>query len=165
MGIMVTDVPLSTIPDDEFRALLDAAARGRLDEQTLDQLKSAEVVERTYLCLVSMKKSVEGQLAAKRADYIKARSKLRGKPTELAAEAEKYQTWRAGALRFKSGVEEFMMAVRGNREKAPEVHDYYLPYQTLKLAIIQHREHVCDDECDVECAADTRLWSVLEDIT
>lgn len=165
MVAMATDVDLMAIPEEEFRAVVDAAVRGHLDVATIEKLKSPEVVERSYLTLISMKKNVEGQLAAKRADYVKSRSQLRNKMGELQDAEERYQTWRAGALRFKSGVEEFMVSIRSRRERPGVERDYYIPFQTLKHAILQHRDHICDADCETECTADVNLWAIAEDMS
>jgi hypothetical protein len=165
---VAAELDLMVLPDDVFRSYVDEAVRGHPeDTQTQElrsKLKDPEVVDRTYLTLVSMKKSVEGQLAARRADFVKERGTLRSNPPGQRAAEERYHAWRAGALRFKSGVEDFMLAVRGNREK-PTGDNYYLAYQTLRQAIEKHREAVetalaNDQDTD---DADAVLWSVLDD--
>lgn len=161
---MATDIDLLAIPEPEFRSVVDDAIRGHLTEEMAQRLKSPEIVDRTYLTLVSIKKNVEGQLAAKRADYIKSRSLLHDDPRGLRAAEKTYQTWRGGALRFKSGVEEFMVSIRGLREKPGQAENYYIAYQTLKQAIVQHKNHWCGDECLEDCVADETLWTVLADL-
>lgn len=164
---MATDVPLLAIPDDEFRALVAEALkvgntdyRGDLDHTVVDQLKSPEVVDRTYLALVAMKKNVEGQLAAKKADYIKDRSRHTD-PHEIREVEREYQTWRAGALRFKSGVEEFMVSIRGKRDRPED--SYYLAYETLRQAILLHKASVqAALENDEDTNADEILWATVD---
>lgn len=160
---MATDVDLLAIPEADFRSIVDDAIRGHLTTEMAERLKSPEIIERTYLTLVSIKKNVEGQLAAKRADYIKNRSLMHGDTVGLRATEEAYQTWRAGALRFKSGVEEFMVSIRVLREKSGLSENFYMRYQELKQAVVQHRDHWCDDKCADECTADKALWKVLEE--
>lgn len=164
---VATDIDLAAIPDDVFRAYVDEAVRGHPDDNQVQALRSRlrepEVIERTHLCLVSMKKSVEGQLAARRADFIKERASLRSNPPGQRSAEERYHAWRAGALRFKSGVEEFMLTVRGNREK-PTGDNYYLAYHTLRQAIERHREAVQASLAnDEDTDADDVLWSVLDE--
>lgn len=164
---VATELDLMALPDDVFRSYVDEAVRGHPDDEGTQALRSRlrepEVVERTHLCLVSMKKSVEGQLAARRADFVKERGTLRSNPPGQRAADERYHTWRAGALRFKSGVEDFMLTVRGSREK-PTGESYYLAYQTLRLAIEKHKDAVefaLANDRDTD-DADALLWSVLD---
>lgn len=158
---------LQTVSDDTFRSIVDEAVRGHSEDPNIRSMRAKltepQVVDRTHLALVGMKKSVEGQLAARRADYVKERSLHRSNPTLLRESEERYQAWRAGALRFKSGVEDFMLSVRGKREKPPD--NYYLAYSTLRQAITQHRatvEAAIKDGLDTE-SADDALWAVLDE--
>lgn len=165
MSTMTADHGLESMPEDQFRALVDQAVRGNPEDPKTHALRvnlmAPEVVDRTHIALISMKKSVEGQLAARRADYIKER--LRDRPGERSALEQRYRTWRAGALRFKSGVEEYLLTVRPpRRERSAD--NYYLAYETLRQAIAKHKATVLalqnDDE---ETDADDVLWSVLDE--
>lgn len=165
MSIMATDDLMAT-PDEEFRVLVAEALKvgnhdysGPLTPEVVDALKSPEVVNRTYLTLIAMKKNVEGQLAAKRADYVRERSRLHDGPN-LRAKEQEYHSWRAGALRFKSGVEEFMVSVRGKRERPDD--NYYLAYETLRQAILTHKSAVLLAlEHDEDTDADEALWTTV----
>jgi hypothetical protein len=168
---------LVALPDDKFRGVVDEAVRtsALTDEVTLEQrrhvqelLKRPELADRTYLVLVAMKKNVEGQLAAKRTDNQRRRVRLQSKPDVLAREEDEYRRWRAGALRFKTGVEEFMVELRSKRVgNATEValrgerNDLVFAYERLRKGILEHRDHVCSDTCDAGCPADERLWELV----
>ena len=160
-------VDLLAMPEDAFRSLVDEAVRGHPEDGKIqvvrERLLEEDVVERTYLTLIRMKKSVEGQLAAKRSDYVRDRNRARSNPEELRAVESRYQTWRAGALRFKSGTEAYMLAVRARRNTTPG-ENYYLAYQTLRQAIAEHKKSVLTSlELDEDTNADEVLWSVIEE--
>lgn len=152
------------LSDDEFRTLLDAAIRGNMDNITVEALKSDPCLDRTYAALISMKKSVEGQLAAKRADYVIERSRT---PKHRIAEVErKYQAWRAGALRFKTGVEEFLSSVRPpsspDSDLRSERNRLLIENEAFRQAIHDHWAHHCTPQCDVRCTADEALWKLIQ---
>lgn len=94
---MSPDELLSVSPS-EFNAMVDADLRGASEAS----LRDPRVLERWYLSLVGMKKSVEHQLGAKKAEH-KAERFERGS-LDPALEA-RYYRWVAASMRFKSTVE------------------------------------------------------------
>lgn len=159
-----THESLLALSDDDFRSVVDDAVRNP-DDVRASLLRHPDVVARWYFTLVSMKKSVEGQLAAKKAEYAAA------KATSPVAKRDQagYERWRAGALRFKAGVENQLLEARllregnmGDQEIAMAVRER----NRLIAAITAHRDHDCDSDpnCTTDfCAADDRLWALVSD--
>lgn len=160
----MTPNELLKMPEEDFRAVVDDEVRGveELDPKTAKALRDPLVADRWYYALVSMKKSVEGQLGAKRSDLLKHRSPPRDR-TE-------YHRWRAGALRFKSGVEERLLEVRSRRHSLTHIDTVQeernvalAQMQNLKTAITSHKTSVLSDFADDEVSdADRTLWSAIE---
>lgn len=160
---------LATVSDEEFRRFVDEDVRrsqpvkdhstGRKRDRTAaeiaeleeihQELRSPEVLERWYNCLLLAKKSVEAQLGAKRADLNARRD--RSNYDELQLE---FNRWKAGTLRFLNAVEEKLLEARSLRYRT------YVPQ--LRSAIESHRQAVLNDQ-EPE-PADERLWSVLKDL-
>lgn len=167
--------PLRGLDDADFAALVDRAVRGDLDEATAESLKDPQTLDRSYLALVTMKKSVEGQLAAKKADYVRNVAKTR-QEARLRQIEEQYRQWRGGALRFKSGVETWLMILRQARQQTmpdlshslireldkQERNKFMTAYDQLRSAVAEHRDHICDSSCDAECVADVKLWQAIQ---
>ena len=151
---------LLALSDEDFRSVVDDAVRNPEDSRAT-LLRHPDVVARWYFTLVSMKKSVEGQLAAKKAEYAAA------KATSPVAKRDQagYERWRAGALRFKAGVENQLLEARLLREGNMDDQEVAMAVRErnrLIAAIAAHRDHDCDDDpqcTDDLCAADERLWA------
>lgn len=171
---------LMATPDDQFRSICEndvRVATGKEDpgDPVLAKaLRTPPVIQRYYRLLSVLQRSAEGQLAARRASHAARMAKLRAHGTK----GEKYQealaeheTWRAGALRFKTGVEERMAELGGilrdidaeffaDRLKE-ERNQALLRTVVLEDAIRRHRAHECDDACKEGCTADTDLWALI----
>jgi hypothetical protein len=164
MTTTTTTAMFDILSDEEFKDLVDEAVRGQLDPNTMAALKDGSVANRTYTVLVGMKKNVEGQLAARKADYGRARKNPDKK--KLDEIDDTWLSWRAGAIRFKSGVESLMLEVRDKRTPndwslRAERNELANAYENLRKGIIAHRDHLCDEACDVSCSADDLLWSLV----
>lgn len=153
---------LLLLPDDEFRHLVDEDVRNQLDKARAGLLRNdPRVVDRWLYTLLTMKQSVEGQLAAKAAEANgeRASSLATGNKRAWLDFTQKYERWRAGALRFKSGLEAALLEARRLKDAqdggAGEA-------AILRKAIIAHRDHICSDICDDTCTADRILWSLVE---
>lgn len=130
-------------------------------------------MERLYTTLLSMQKSVEGQLAARKEDMEAARlGSLAQGPDALPAwldEKAKYAKWRAGSIRFKVGLEQALMEVRHLRDaqrlsrgllfEDEASHRLNVRVQLLEAAIKKHREGFDDD--DDPSDNDLELWAHL----
>ena len=167
---------------DDFRVVCEAdikqADRGEMEQVTFDALREPPVIQRFYSMLSQMQRSVEGQLAAGRADMKSrtAKMKLRHAPAEEYQQAlANHENWRAGALRFKTGCEQRMAEIAGllrvidseflaDRVKE-ERNDALARVKELEDAIRRHRDHTCDDAtCSQgrdECSADEDLWTLV----
>lgn len=175
-------VELLALTNDAFRDLVDLDIRGRSDEATFTALRSALVVDRWYMTLVGMKKSVEGTLAAKQNDRrieLKAlRRKLANTGTAQAAEKvqaeidgveDRYLRWRGGALRFKTGVEQSLAEAAWRRRILVTGHAATLMREerdglderlrALVKAVRNHRDKRDDDEID---DLDEELYETLD---
>jgi hypothetical protein len=175
---MMTTETLRTMDDESFRSLVNDEIRGNAEPEVTKLLRSPELVDRWYNALQIMQKSVEGQLAAKKAE-------AKSKKTELTRQANGRQKWlqynksaniwRAGALRFKSGLEMALFeadqlryqinGVDKAKQAIGERNVAIAEAERLKSAIRAHRTHVlgqCPEECDGDyCVADEDLWAVL----
>lgn len=192
MSTMTTPNPttpesLLTLPEDVFRRLVDSDLRGKGDPQLGRLLRSREVVDRWYATIKGMTKSVEGQLAAKKADLEAvvlqiesdiAQAESRGDHLTASAllmslkeQQQKDAKWRAGILRFKTGLEEVHAEARRIRDSyRGSFFDSYLAEErnfalertrSLESAIRAHRDHECDIGCDNGCTADDDLWRLV----
>lgn len=143
MSSTTMDVDLSSCDDDVFMSYVDADLRPpeRRDPEVSRALRSPAVVERYYTMLLRKSKSIEGQLAAKEADYEARKARLEGKlgiaeagavredstdedrrralgrainlRAELKKERSEYQQSRAGTLRFKTGLDMNLVEIKG----------------------------------------------------
>jgi hypothetical protein len=161
-------VELTRLPQDTFRAVVDEDIRNRAPEQVHEALRTEDLVERWYTCLLLMQTSVEGQLASKSADnraevqMFYARRDPEGAMRALAA----HEQWRAGSLRFKNGVDQKLIEARSllrrfgkaatvmeeQRNRAGEV------ARSLREAIERHRASTSNPT-----EADLALWAVTDE--
>ena len=138
---------LLDLPEEDFRGIVDDEVRGTLDRNTGVVLRDPQLLDRWHLTLISMKKSVESQLGSIRSDLVKVRPELA--PEEYERRLAEFHRWRAGAVRFKSGVEERLLEIRARR-------------QTLTTAISLHKNTVLEEFAEDEISdADRDLWKVL----
>lgn len=105
---------------DDFRVVCEEdirlADKGEMDDATFDALRTPPVIQRFYAMLGQMQKSVEGQLAAGKADMKSKTAKMRSRgtsSTEYQEALARHENWRAGALRFKTGAEQRMVEIAG----------------------------------------------------
>lgn len=138
---------IAKLSEDDFRELVDRDLRRDNTEDESQALRSPALVDRWYAILVSMSKSVDGQLAAKREDFEAQKARLRGQFVEIDSDlaeakirhdtkgvqqadartrvlrqewqstSEKYSRSRAATLRFKSGLEETLVEARMYRDR------------------------------------------------
>lgn len=108
----------------QFASVVDKELRGKATPDESTALRSPQVAERWHGTLLAMMKSVDGQLGARRADFMSNRARFTKQL--LAAEyEERFQlerSWaeqremfnrsRASTLRFKSGLEETIIEAR-----------------------------------------------------
>lgn len=164
-------VEFLSMSDDDFKALIEADMRrpdDEVDQEVRALLRHPEVIDRTYATLLSMQKSVEGQLAARKEDREVLRGRClakgaAGRSVWLEAE-ERYAKTRAGSLRFKVGVEQQLMAVRRLRDTRRSVlfedeanERLILRVQALEQAIRKHRDGFDSD--DEGSDDDLELWA------
>lgn len=98
-----------TMTNDEFRAIVDADIRNQSSEEQYEWLRTdPQAVDRWYTTLTSMKKSVENQFASKNAETKALRAELEARGDHDGAKQEliNYLRWKAGVVRFKTGLEE-----------------------------------------------------------
>jgi len=129
---------LLAMPDDEFVAVVNQDLRKAAPPATVAALRSSAVFDRWWGQLVAFSKSSEGVLGARREEYLAshanvlgrikkaqkdlarnkrlgnterveaAEDKLSALDDELYRLLEDYHHGRAGSLRFKSGLDEWM---------------------------------------------------------
>lgn len=186
---------LAAMDDRGFRQEVDADLRrpGRDDDKRLYEtrrqaLRSPELLDRWNTTLLTMSKSVEGQLASKQEDHEAAKAALRIQMAELERKhdavklheakqkweklKQDYATARGNMLRFKTGLDEWVIEARALRDAtrsamydsvvAEERNHYAAQVQRLRGAIESHRTQILEDEQYEPSSADERLWSQLD---
>lgn len=186
---------LAVMDDRGFRQEVDAdlrrpGARDNRREYEIRRaaLRSPELVDRWNTTLMTMSKSVEGQLASKQEDHEAAKAELRQRIALLAKDPSRadelfqarqeweqikkdYATARAQMLRFKTGLDEWVIEARALRDAsratmydsvvAEERNYYAAQVQMLRAAIDAHRTEILEDEDYEPSSADERLWACL----
>lgn len=160
---MKTAEELLALPDEDFRTIVEDDLRE--PGPIRDVLRGPQVIERLHSTMMSMLKSVEGQLAARSVDYDRVR--LRNpQPHDFAQQRDKYMKWRAGSLRFKVGLEQALIEIRYLRD--PQLNNAALLWaieqaqatnNRLLAAIRQHRDSF--DPKDDPSDNDEALWAHL----
>jgi hypothetical protein len=171
---------VAQLSEVDFRKLVDDDTRGRAPESLSRQLRSPGCASRWYQTLLAMQNSVEGQLAANAAESRAAKARLLARleepmsttqrreiRAEIATRKAADEQWRAGALRFKSGLKEKLIEAR---RVLREVDDPILTKRisqernralarvaTLEDAIRHHRDDFPPD--DQPSDADLNLWA------
>lgn len=171
--------------DEDFQDVVDGEVRRVGGRYLKGLLSDPALIERWRLALVQMKKNVESQIGA-RSDDVKALfieidnpercdGEERLSPAELrevrterhrAANAD-FVKWRAGAKRFKLGVEERLLEIRRIRVANGDfkANDHALALymiQTLVDGIESHRAQMLADYQDDEISdVDKELWKLI----
>lgn len=175
---MTAVMSLQNLTDDEFENVVNRDVRGELDYETSLQLRTPENAERWYEQLLVLKRSVEAQFTANRAERNEKQQECMAKgpkgKTEWFAYRAQAERWRAGAARFKAGVEQRLAEARllVDTKKANRYVDIVERERNeaieeivrLRRLIQTHHDHECGDECDDDsCAGDTMLWAILDE--
>lgn len=174
---------LLTMDVQDFSDVVDRDIRGnerlQRDEQPLhalysEALRGQDVCERWYQELVQMKKSTELTIAAKGMDDKARRAKLQSEGSHGKARDtyRHHLQWRAGAVRFLTGVEARLSEANYCRRKhwgsslpshiifeRDELSAYV---RLLRRAILEHRDDYLSHDGDEPSDADAKLWSVLD---
>lgn len=159
--------------DDSFRDLVDKDLRRKdredIPQELRDGLRSPEVADRWLSTLIKIAKSVEGTLAYRYDEYEaeKADLELKGDQTGLYLLKQQYHQQRAKTLRFKTGLDEWLIEARtirdARRRQDPAASERALlerKVRSLKEAIEEH--HSAAVAADRPPASyDQKLWSVL----
>jgi hypothetical protein len=148
----------------------DQDVRGRLEDDVAAKLRDPAVVERWYLALVQMKKSVEAQLAAGRADLRTDHRTMLNRLEEadgddaralrqaLHDRIARHESQRSKRLRFLSAVEDSLAEARFRRNTPSELLSMQLLH-VLEAAIRLHKESIAPGEAT---DADRLLWETVE---
>lgn len=177
---------LLTMGTSEFYEIVDRDIRskstnhhrrdgdGPLPDEVSQALRTREVTERWFQALVRMKKSTEMTIAGKATDDKVNRGALKARQQHSKADEERlrYLRWRAGALRFLTGVEETLTEANYYRRvhfansypdtMAAERDRLSEAVRTLRQAIKTHRDAFPHDESEPS-DQDNELWAVLDD--
>lgn len=169
MTTTLTVEALLDMPEDQFRAIVDREVRGTARDVG-PVLRDPRISWRWYFALVQMKKSVESQLGAKRADLAKVRPTI--PQYEYEQKLTEFHQWRAGALRFKSGVEERLLEIRSQnsrfRPNGEIIEDQRNWALTANFALVQgireHQKVMLKDSPDEVSDADLALWELVKNV-
>lgn len=157
----------------QFYNFVDQDVRGRLEDDVAAKLRDPAVVERWYLALVQMKKSVEAQLAAGRADLRSDHHTMLNRLEEadggnaralrqaLHDRIAQHENQRSKRLRFLSAVEDSLTEARFLRNIPSELPSTQLLH-VLEAAIRLHKETIEPGEAT---EADRLLWATVEGST
>jgi hypothetical protein len=158
-----TDV--STLEDPEFEYIVNQDVRGQLDSALSSQLRLPQNVYRWYNMLNSLKKNVEAQFIANRAELIEFRATRAADSTEVMLRKAEFERWKANASRFKTGVENKMAEaklLKNTLSSQDMVGKLAQDLRSAKTEIEKYRtaiyNHQSADDVD---AADDDLYSVL----
>lgn len=173
MAVEDTATWASRLNDVDFRAIVDDDTRGRAMQEVSEALRSPALMERWYETLLAMQNSVEGQLGAKEAESKAKRASFRsqGKEDMAQHETSRHEQWRAGALRFKNGLDEKIGESRRilrangstlvNDKMAKELANTHRRVRQLEAAIIAH--HKASEAAGKRPSDfDIALWTELE---
>lgn len=185
---------LAAADDRTFRAEVDSDLRPRASAGDPRHwvrraaLRSPDLVDRWLTTLLMMSKSVEGQLASKQEDHEAEKARLRiginkaeqsgneerirKARTAWESAKQNYAIMRGDKLRFKTGLDEWIVEARGLRDSlraamydsiVAEERNYYAERaRDLRQAIAEHKDKILDDEGYEASDADERLWSCLD---
>jgi hypothetical protein len=136
--------------DKEFSKLVNDDIRDDVSKQDAAWLRSDDVISRWINELTCIKMSVERQLSLHKSERAKNRATIDNSEeyVQYLAEAEK---WRAGVIRFKTGVDLRLMEAKflyrnGNNK--------------YRAAIVEHQRTI-ENDAEFSEIADMTLWSVL----
>lgn len=156
---------LATMSNSQFKDVIDKEVRDGLDDVSSKALRT-DVPERWYTALVAIKQSVESQLAAKSSDV----KQLDPTTPEYTAAYRDYHRWRAGALRFLSGIDTRISEARPLRNALydnqyseilkAERNAAYRETLQLREAIRCHRRKVTEEFDPNEF--DQALWAEVD---
>ena len=155
--------------DDEFRAFVDRDlrkdSREQMDPAYREALRSPEVVERWLSFLIRMSKSVEGTLASRHEDHEAQKAALRASPGDkhirLLSLSADYHKRRGSTLRFKAGLDEWIIEARTTRDSyRDDAFGVLSRVVQLEAAIASHRSTSEDEGLEPE-PNDLELWAIL----
>ena len=167
---------LMQLSDTEFNEVVNEEVRGVATQEDATLLRNKETVDRWAITLLGLKRSVETQFGAKRAEAAQREYALyeRGNPSrlELTQIKTEHAEWRSKALRFLNGLEDRLAEARKlckeyslltdvtilSRERENLVRQILL----LREGIAKHKGTVTTSEEEDTEAADTELWSLVE---
>lgn len=187
------EAKLLALEDEAFRQIVDDDLRDFEHSGAYAMaLRSPAIVDRWHSTLTAMLKSVDGQLAARGLDWEATRAriakerldieaddglmpdereaKLIAKDREHEDEREQYAKSRAGTMRFKTGLEEWLVDARRIKQGLTDrlydsvvtrERNYYAERaRSLEEGITQHQKVVIASSLPTE--ADEALWSLLQ---
>lgn len=184
------DADLRQIRASDLRKMPESEQRSERTRYDLRRqaLRTPELIDRWWMTLQMIAKSVEGQLASMQEDHEAEKATLRAEmakcPTwagTIPCCAEHAEAWetakaefarnRSGRLRFKTGLDEWLIEARALRDGlrgsmydsivAEERNHYAGVAKALKEAITQHRAEILDDDDPEPTEADKKLWACL----
>ncbi len=156
--------------DADFRDVVNRDLRKQTTPDESAALRSTEVVDRWYGYLVATSKNVDGQLSAARQDWRATKARLQIKMDnattaedkrrirrEWAESEERFAFTRVGVLRFKSGLDEWIIHARTLRSSTEVTTTHRL--RELEQAIADHQASFPGE--DEPSSADEQLWKLL----
>jgi hypothetical protein len=170
--LQLDNADFESIVNNEMRSTAD---KPRVAPEIAAGLRDSRVLRRWYTAILAMHKSVEGQFSAKTADNSAMIKRLRaaGVPAvKVLKEESSFQTWRAGALRVKNGLDMRLIEAKSLLEQAGDsyITDRTSDERNLALARIAVLEDAIRRHMNtrLKMAAssddtDEALWSYLPD--
>jgi hypothetical protein len=179
MSQQATPSKVAQLSEVDFRKLIDDDTRGKAPASLSRQLRSAECAPRWYEALLAMQNSVDGQLAAKSAESRAAQARLQARfeealsskqrreiRAEIARRKAADEQWRAGALRFKSGLEDKLIEARRVLRELDDSSIVGARNRSMaRVAILEDaiRRHHADFRAEDEPSdSDLALWAHLD---
>lgn len=167
---------LVAMDDEAFAALVNVDTRRRSAPNYHAALRDPAVIRRWYTALQQMHKSVENQIAAKAAESnakVLRMETVHENAMRIKSEKATFESWRAGALRVKSGLDAALIECRSILQQGGDI--AVLDQTTkdrdrafgrigvLERAIRMHRDTFLA-EGDEPSDLDKMLWQHLTDV-
>lgn len=142
---------LVAMDDKGFEEVVNLETRGKAPKEFSEALRDPEICRRWYDILLTIKLSIDGQLAALEAERNALQAEAQAGAVTVLGDIADLEHKRAGMLRFKSGVEMTMVKARAAVRQAhreDEGQRLRLLRDEMTDAIRRHAE-TCHDPSDL----------------
>lgn len=164
---------LLDLSDDAFRRIVDEDIRGRSTPEIATDLRDKPVIMRWYRTLVTIRESVDLQLANAENELARARMSAETEGERIQLQLD-HDSWRSKVNRFSSGLEARLFEARDRIQQygdpsvlavdavIAERNQLKARVEILEQAIRTHRDSVESDPDGLEPdESDLALWALV----